>query len=99
MRSTHFEVFGFSRTYWDFYIGFGLFVTVFLLLAAIVTWQLGGLPTETSARMRGTAWALAVSFAAVTVLSWRHFFAIPIIFSIVITLCLIAAASLSAKPT
>ena len=33
MRSTHFYIMGFSRTYWDFYVGFGLFVSVFLLLA------------------------------------------------------------------
>jgi hypothetical protein len=99
MRSTHFDVFWFSRTYWDFYIGFGLFVTVFLLFAAIVAWQLAGLPAETSGRMRGTAWALAICFAAVTVLSCRYFFIIPIVFSIVITLCLIAAALISAKQT
>src|SRR5579863_6342182 len=29
MRSTHFYIIGFSRTYWDFYVGFGLFVGVF----------------------------------------------------------------------
>ena len=27
LRSTHFDVQGLNRTYWDFYIGFGLFVT------------------------------------------------------------------------
>jgi hypothetical protein len=37
IRSSHFRVLGFSRTYWDFYVGFGLFVSVFLLLAAVVT--------------------------------------------------------------
>src|SRR5438105_8957188 len=69
MRSTHFEIFGFSRTYWDFYIGFGLFVTVFLLLSAIVAWQLGGLPAETSGRMRGPAWSITFCFSDVAVLS------------------------------
>jgi hypothetical protein len=49
--------------------------------------------------MRGTAWALALCFAGIAVLSWRYFFIIPIVFSIVITLCLIAAAWLSSKPT
>jgi hypothetical protein len=98
MRSTHFEVFGASRTYWDFYIGFGLFVTVFLLLAATLAWQLGGLPAETLARLRGTAWMLALCFAAIAVLSWRYFFIVPIVFSIVITMCLIWAAWPPAKP-
>ncbi len=97
MRSIHFDIQGFSRTYWDFYVGFGLFVTVFLLFAAVLAWQLGGLPAETRARMLGPAWALAVCFAAVSVLSWRYFFIIPIVFSIVITVCLIAAAWLSVK--
>ena len=41
MRGTRFEVQGFSRTYWDFFTGFGLFVTVFLLFSAVLAWQLG----------------------------------------------------------
>ena len=97
MRSTHFYIMGFSRTYWDFYVGFGLFVSVFLLLAVVLAWQLGGLPAVTLALMSGTAWAFALCFAAITVVSWRYLFIIPIAFSIVITLCLTAAAWLSAK--
>ena len=42
--------------------------------------------------MRGTAWAFAVCFAAITVVSWRYLFILPIVFSIAITVCLIAAA-------
>lgn len=97
MRSTHFQIMGFSRTYWDFYVGFGLFVSVFFLLAAVLAWQLGRLPAECLARMRGTAWTFALCFAAITVLSWRYFFTLPILFSIAVTLCLTAAAWLSAK--
>lgn len=98
LRTTHFEVQGFGRTYWDFYVGFGLFVTVFLVFAAILAYQLSRLPAETLASMSGVAWALAVCLVAVTILSWLYFFAAPIIFSAVITLTLIAAALLSAKP-
>jgi hypothetical protein len=47
--------------------------------------------------MRGTAWTLAISFAAVTALSWRYAFTIPIVFSALITICLIAAAWLSVE--
>ncbi len=95
MRSIHFDVQGFSRTYWDFFTGFGLFVTVFLLFAAVLAWQLGGLPAETLARVRGIAWVFALCFATIAVLSWRYFFVIPIVFSILVTACLIAAAWLS----
>ena len=97
MRSTHFDIMGSSRTYWDFYLGFGLFDSVFLLLGVVLAWQLGSLPAETLARMRATAWVFALCFAAITVVSWRYLFILPIAFSIVITLCLTAAAWLSAK--
>ncbi len=98
LRSTHFYILGFSRTYWDFYVGFGLSISVILLLAVVLAWQLGGLPPESLALMRGTAWTFALCFAAITVLDLKYFFIIPIVFSAVITLCLTAAAWLSAKP-
>jgi hypothetical protein len=97
MRSIHFDAQGFNRTYWDFFSAFGLFFTVFLLFAAVLAWQLGGLPADTLARVRGTSWALAICFVAVTALSWRYAFTTPIVFSTVITMCLIAAAWLAAK--
>jgi hypothetical protein len=97
MRSIHFEVQGFNRTYWDLFVAAGFCVGVFYLFAAILAWQLGGLPTATLALMRGTAWAFVLCFAAITVVSWRYLFILPIAFSIVITLCLTAAAWLSTK--
>src|ERR1700676_3034005 len=65
MRSVHFDAQGFSRTYWDFFSAFGLFVSVFLLFAAVLAWLLGGLPAETLARVRSMAWEPAICFAAV----------------------------------
>src|SRR5580658_123874 len=62
MRSVHFDVRGFSRTYWDFYVGFGLLVSIFLVFAAVFAWQLGSLAPETLALMRGPRWALAACF-------------------------------------
>ena len=97
MRSIHFEVQGFNRTYWDLFVAAGFSVGVLYLFAAILAWQLGGLPAATLALMRGTVWAFALCFAVITVVSWRYLFVIPIAFSIVITLCLTAAAWLSAK--
>jgi hypothetical protein len=99
MRSMRFSTNGFDRTYWDFYVGFGLFVSVLMVFAAIIAWQLGGLAPSTLAAMRVSAWGFVVCFAAVTYLSWRYFFTLPIIFSIAILLCLAAAAWFSGKPT
>lgn len=98
MRSIHFDVQGFSRTYWDLFVGAGFSVGVFFLFAAVLAWQLGGLPSETLAAMRIAAWGLAFCFAAITIVSWKYLFILPIVFSLTITACLTAAAWLSAKP-
>jgi hypothetical protein len=97
MRSIHFEVQGFDRTYWDFFTGVGFSVGVFLLFAAILAWQLGGLPAAMLARMRGTLWSFAICFAAIAVVSWKYLFMIPVAFSIAITVCLTAAAWISTR--
>src|SRR4051812_26776248 len=62
MRSIHFDVMGSNRTYWDFYLGSGFTVALLYLFAAVVAWQLGGLPRETLSRLRGIGWASAVCF-------------------------------------
>ena len=98
MRSIHFDVQGFHRSYWDLFVAAGFSVGLLYLFAAILAWQLGNLPAATLALMRGTAWAFALCFAAITVVSWIYLFIIPIAFSIVITSCLTVAAWLSARP-
>ena len=95
MRSLHFDVQGFNRTYWDLFVAAGFSIGVFYLFAAILAWQLGSLPAAALAHMRGTAWAFALCFAAITVVSWTYLFILPIVFSLVITLCLTAAAWLT----
>jgi hypothetical protein len=97
MKSIRLDVQGFQRTYWDFFVAAGFSVGVFYLFAAILAWQLGGLPASTRAHMRGTAWAFALCFAAITVVSWRYLFILPIAFSTAITVCMTVAAWLSAK--
>ena len=97
MRSIHFDVQGFDRTYWDFFLAAGFSVGVFYLFAAILAWQLGGLPIAMLALMRGATLAFALSFVVITLLSLRYLFIVPVAFSVAIAICLTAAALLSAK--
>ena len=97
MRSIHFDVQGFDRTYWDLFVAAGFSVGVLYLFAAILAWQLGGLSPATLASVRVIGWAFALCFVALTVVSWRYLFWIPIVFSGLITLCLTAAAWLSSE--
>jgi hypothetical protein len=95
MRSAHFDMMGARRSYWDLFLAAGLSLGALYLFAAALAWQLSGLPAETVARMRLTAWAFAACFAAVTLVSCLHLFVVPIAFSAAITLCLAVAAWLS----
>lgn len=92
MQSFQFTVQGFTRTYWDFFLGAGFTVGVLYLFAAVLAWQLSGLSVATLASMRATTWSFTACFVAVTALSWRFLFWIPIGMSGVIAACLAAAA-------
>jgi hypothetical protein len=50
MRSVRFDVMGNSRTYWDFYVGFGAVISGYLAVQAVVLWQLGTLARMTLRR-------------------------------------------------
>ena len=97
MQSLHFNVQGFDRSYWDFYLAGGYSTDVFVLFSALLAWQLGGLPAETLNRLRVITWAFALCFAAVTVVAFTYLFLPPIAFSAVMTLGLALGAWLSSQ--
>jgi hypothetical protein len=97
LKQLHFNAQGFDRTYYDFFVGFGLFVSIFMVFAAVVAWQLGSLPGETVASLPMVTWGFAICMAAITVLSWTNFFVVPVVFSGLITVCLVAGAWLAGR--
>jgi hypothetical protein len=97
LKATQFQVQGMTRTYWDFFSGFGFFVTVLLFFAAILAWQLGGLAKETLRSLGLVTWAFAVAFVVITLLTWRYFFIAPLVFSSLVALCLLMAAWSAAR--
>ncbi len=92
MRSTSFHVQGFDRTYWDFFSGFGLFVSVFLVFAAVLAWQFGSMPPEHLSAIPIARWSFAVCFVLIAGLTWRYFFLPPGVFSTLVALGLVGAA-------
>jgi hypothetical protein len=81
-----------GRTYWGFYLGFGYFCSVLMLLAAALAWQLGALPRDTLPSLQIISWSFAAAFVVATIITWRYFFTAPMVFSTVITLGLVAGA-------
>lgn len=88
MKSLHFEVMGFSRSYWDFYLGFGLTIGVALVLLAVWLWQLAGIAKTEPQRARPYVAVLLAGFAALALLDWVYFFTPPLALTIAIVLCL-----------
>jgi hypothetical protein len=97
LKQTTFVVQGFHRNYYSFYVGSGLLVGLVMFFTAVVTWQLSRLPAATLAQLPWITWGLAVCYAGALILSWRYLFAVPVIFSAVIFLCLVEAAAMARR--
>jgi hypothetical protein len=98
MRSFRFDAVGVRRTYWDFYIGFGLIISVFLLAQAGVLWQLATVSKKDPVQVRPILSMLFISVLANAVLSWKFFFAVPVVLAIAIASSLGLALAV-ARPT
>jgi hypothetical protein len=96
MRSVQFEAEGATRTYWDFYFGFGIMVGVFLATQALSLWFIERLAVHAAARVVPLLATLLLGELANVYLSFRYFFALPAVFGIVIAL-LIAVAIYRAR--
>jgi hypothetical protein len=88
MKANQFAVMGVMRSYGDFYMGFGLVVSVFLTVEAVVFWQLGSLAKIDAVRLRPVLATFLVGYLGAAVVSYRYFFAAPVITEILIALCL-----------
>jgi len=91
MRGYHQNLGGASRSYWDFYVGFGWFASCALLLYAILCWQLATVARTHPAIARPLILTLFVISIPMTVLAYTNFFAVPAILSTAATLLLGAA--------
>lgn len=98
MRANHFQVFGVTRSYWDFLRGMGLAVTVFLTAEGLIFWLLASLAKKHATELRPILWVFAFAYLAFAVNASIYIFAPPAIVEILIAACLIAAIA-TAKST
>ena len=88
MKANEFAAMGAMRSYWDFYMGFGLVVSVFLTVEGVLFWQLGSLAKTDALRLRPVLATFLVGYLGIAMVSYRYFFAAPVITEILIALCL-----------
>jgi hypothetical protein len=97
MKNHSFEAEGLKGTYWDFYFGFGIIISLALLVQAAVLWQVASLAKTDAIRVRPIVVSFLVAFIINAALAWKYFFAVPVVMSGVIALCLAISLVLASR--
>ena len=96
MKSHAFNFGGSLRSYWDFHLGYGLFLTIILLVQALLFWYLAGL-SETNSRMARPIVALFfLNYSGMAIVAWKYFSFGPVIIELLIAASLAAAFATTA---
>lgn len=98
MKANTFPVFGLTRSYFIFYRGLGLGITVLLTAEAIVFWQLGTLAKTDGARLRPVMATFMIAYLVFALNSYAYFFFMPVIVEILIAACLGIAIATAKSP-
>ena len=91
MRNVRFDFQGVSRTYLDFYVGFGYTLSVFLLLQAVVLWQLATIAKTQAALVRPIVATFALASLTSALITWKFIFPVPAAFGAILTVMLALA--------
>lgn len=98
MRSFHFDAAGVSRTYLDFYLGFGFITGIYLLAQAVALWQLASMAKADPIRVRPLVGSFLLASAVSAFLSWRFIFGLPVVSFTAVAACLGLAFYAAGKP-
>lgn len=88
MNRVRFQVQGKTFSYGGFYTGFGLYITVYLLFSAFLSWHLGSLAGSDPQAIGALGWAFVAVQVASFVLSWMYFAPLTAVLSALVAICL-----------
>lgn len=88
MTDVRFDVMGATRSYFDFFMGFGWSISVFMLMETILLWQLASLAATDAPRLRPMIAVITLATVASGVIAWRYIFPVPALFSAVLAIVL-----------
>ena len=91
MKSVSFDAMGSNRTYWEFYFGFGASISIYLFVQAAVLWFLATLARTQPSSVRPMVVVLLLAYVANIYVTWKYFFVVPLVLSIVMATCLTLA--------
>jgi hypothetical protein len=91
MTTVRFDVMGASRSYLDFYMGFGWSIGVAMLMQAALLWQLGAMVRTNARQTRAMIAVIAIANLVSALIALKFFFLVPALFSLVQIAVLLAA--------
>ena len=91
MKAHQFLVMGSPRSYWDFFFGYGLILSVCLLVEAVVFWQLGEIAKSQPKLIRPILGAFILAFCGTAIIAGQYFFIAPAATEAIIAACLAGA--------
>ncbi len=91
MKAHQFLVMGSQRTYWDFFFGYGLILSVYLLMQAVLLWQLGEIVKKEPQLIRPLLATFILAFTGSAIIAGLYFFAAPVITEAIIAISVAAA--------
>lgn len=97
MKTVPVSMAGTQHSYWDYYQGFGLSITVYLFALAVALWQIAALARQDARRLRPLLLTLALAYSAAGIIGWQYIFVVPLVFSGVIVACILAAWVLAGR--
>jgi hypothetical protein len=98
MKANQFLLMGNMRSFWDFYFGLGLALSITMTAESILMWQLASLARTEPRRLRPMMITFLVAYLVIAINSNANFFIAPVITEILIAACF-AVAIATAKPT
>jgi hypothetical protein len=91
MTTVHFDIMGVNRSYLDFFVGFGWFISVALLLQSALMWQVASLARSNATHVRPMIAMFALAALAGGIIAWHFILPLPALFSGVLLIVLLAA--------
>jgi hypothetical protein len=91
MKANRFVAMGVTRSYWDYYFGYGLMTTVNFLVQTFVFWQLATIAKTDPEKTRPIVATFCMGYLVSAVVAWRYFFAGPAVLEVVMAGVLFAA--------
>ncbi|GGY34073.1 hypothetical protein GCM10008098_29290 [Rhodanobacter panaciterrae] len=88
MRSFHFDAGGASRTYMDFFLGFGFTISAYLFIQAVALWQLASIAKSDARRVRPLIGSFLLVSVASAALAWKFIFVVPVVSFSAVAVCL-----------